>query len=100
MEKIGLKSSSSQAKVLGTLVSITGAFVVTLYKGPPIIIASSPSIALDQPQLLSSSSNWIIGGVLLTAEYILVPLWYIVQVIFSLMYITTTCFRYKFDRSL
>ncbi|XP_021912323.1 WAT1-related protein At3g28050-like [Carica papaya] len=79
MEKIGLKSSSSQAKVLGTLVSITGAFVVTLYKGPPIIIASSPSIALDQPQLLSSSSNWIIGGVLLTAEYILVPLWYIVQ---------------------
>ncbi|KAF2308583.1 hypothetical protein GH714_010931 [Hevea brasiliensis] len=78
MERVAMKRRSSQAKVLGTIISIAGAFVVTLYKGPPIIIASSPSISLDQ-SLQSPHPNWILGGIFLTAEYILVPLWYIVQ---------------------
>ncbi|XP_021645675.2 WAT1-related protein At3g28050-like isoform X2 [Hevea brasiliensis] len=78
MERVALKKRSSQAKVLGTIVSVAGAFVVTLYKGPPIIIASSPSISLGQC-LQSTHPNWVLGGILLTAEYILVPLWYIVQ---------------------
>ncbi|EEF44917.1 WAT1-related protein At3g28050 [Ricinus communis] len=78
MERVSLRKRSSQAKVLGTIVSIAGAFVVTLYKGPLIFIASSPFIALDQPPR-SSNPNWILGGIFLTAEYILVPLWYIVQ---------------------
>ncbi|KAJ1432724.1 EamA domain [Sesbania bispinosa] len=83
MENVAIRSSSSQAKVLGTVVSISGAFVVTLYKGPAIIIAHRPSISLF-PQsintLKSVDRSWAIGGLLLTAEYILVPLWYIVQV--------------------
>ncbi|KAF5746860.1 WAT1-related protein [Tripterygium wilfordii] len=78
MEKVALRKASSQAKVWGTIVSVTGAFVVTLYKGPPIILASSsPSISLQT--LHSSNSNWVLGGVCLTIEYILVPMWYIVQ---------------------
>ncbi|PQM32900.1 WAT1-related protein [Prunus yedoensis var. nudiflora] len=83
MESAALRSSSSQAKILGTIVSLAGAFVVTLYKGPPIVFANqSPSISLHQPLLNSTTptnSNWVLGGLLLTAEYILVPLWYIVQ---------------------
>lgn len=79
MEKVALRSTSSQAKILGTIISISGAFVVTLYKGPPIVIAQKSSVSLNQP-LNSLKSNWVIGGLLLTAEYILVPLWYIVQV--------------------
>uniref|UniRef100_A0A2P2JZ33 WAT1-related protein n=2 Tax=Rhizophora mucronata TaxID=61149 RepID=A0A2P2JZ33_RHIMU len=78
MESVSWRRTSSQAKALGTIVSITGAFVVTLYKGPPIVSASSPPSLLHQP-LHSSNPNWILGGILLTAEYILVPLWYIVQ---------------------
>ncbi|XP_030954019.1 WAT1-related protein At3g28050-like isoform X2 [Quercus lobata] len=78
MEKVALRSTSSQAKILGTIISISGAFVVTLYKGPPIVIAQKSSVSLNQP-LNSLKSNWVIGGLLLTAEYILVPLWYIVQ---------------------
>ncbi|KAK7339422.1 hypothetical protein VNO77_20087 [Canavalia gladiata] len=82
MEKVVVRNSSTQAKVLGTIVSISGAFVVTLYKGPPIIIAHAPSMSLHQPlnTLNSGDRSWAIGGLLLTAEYILVPLWYIVQV--------------------
>ncbi|KAL5860432.1 hypothetical protein ACOSQ3_001739 [Xanthoceras sorbifolium] len=80
MEKVSSRKTSSQAKVLGTILSIGGAFVVTLYKGPPIIIVSpSPSILLDQRLHSSDSNNWVIGGLFLTAEYILIPLWYIVQ---------------------
>lgn len=84
MEKVAIKSSSTQAKVLGTIVSITGAFIVTLYKGPPIIILHR-SLSLHQPTiniLRSVDRNWAIGGLLLTVEYTLVPLWYIVQVQF------------------
>ncbi|CAL2250434.1 unnamed protein product [Prunus armeniaca] len=83
MESAALRSRSSQAKILGTIVSLAGAFVVTLYKGPPIVFPhQSPSISLHQPLLNSTpptNSNWVLGGLLLTAEYILVPLWYIVQ---------------------
>ncbi|KAJ4839159.1 hypothetical protein Tsubulata_028392 [Turnera subulata] len=67
------------AKVIGTLVSITGAFIVTLYKGPPIAISSSPSLPSHHQSLHSPNQNWVLGGIFLTAEYILVPLWYIVQ---------------------
>lgn len=79
MENVAIRSSSSQAKVLGTIVSISGAFIVTLYLGPPIIIPHRPSLSLHQT-LKSSDQNWAVGGLLLTAEYILVPMWYIVQV--------------------
>ncbi|CAL0324678.1 unnamed protein product [Lupinus luteus] len=79
MEKV-TKSASSKAKMIGTIVSISGAFAVTLYKGPTII-AHTPSISLHKPinTLNSEDQNWIIGGLLLTTEYTLIPLWYIVQ---------------------
>lgn len=87
MESVTFRSSSSQAKVLGAIVSISGAFLVTLYKGPRII-STPPSSSSSVPQLLSSSnsnSNWVLGGLFLTTEYILVPMWYIVQVLLLLV---------------
>ncbi|XP_030520891.1 WAT1-related protein At5g40240-like [Rhodamnia argentea] len=82
MEKVNWKSSSSQAKLVGTIASILGAFIVTLYKGPPILLSSSPPSSI-QPRhllfLLSRRSNWILGGFLLAAEAFLISLWYIGQ---------------------
>nr|XP_027074630.1 WAT1-related protein At3g28050-like isoform X1 [Coffea arabica] len=76
MEKLAFRSSSSRAKVLGTVLSISGAFVVTLYNGPRIKLRNTIPI----PQHLhTAQSNWKLGGLFLTAEYILVPMWYIVQ---------------------
>ncbi|KAM5566719.1 WAT1-related protein [Rosa sericea] len=66
----------SQAKVLGTIVSITGAFVVTLYKGPPIILLSAPDEFLSSPP---QHSNWILGGLFLAADSFTSSLWYILQ---------------------
>ncbi|CAA0820210.1 WAT1-related protein [Striga hermonthica] len=79
MEKVTLSSTSSRAKVVGTIVSITGAFIVTFYKGPSInATQSTHPVSLNQ-SLHSSQSNWIIGSLFLSVEYLLVPVWYIIQ---------------------
>ncbi|KAD3641048.1 hypothetical protein R6Q59_003704 [Mikania micrantha] len=77
METLTFSKKSSRAKLLGTIVSVTGAFVVTLYRGPKLIWASSSTST--SVSLTSSQSNWALGGLFLTSEYILVPLWYILQ---------------------
>jgi hypothetical protein len=81
MEKVALRSSITQAKIMGTIVSISGALVVVLYKGPTLISASpeSPSPSVHSP-LGSSETNWIIGGLLIAVEYLLISIWYILQV--------------------
>ncbi|XP_048136692.1 WAT1-related protein At5g40240-like [Rhodamnia argentea] len=83
MEKVNWKSSSSQAKLVGTIASILGAFAATLYNGPPIL--GSPSAPPPvQPRrllfLLSGRSNWILGGFLLATEAFFISFWYIIQV--------------------
>ncbi|XP_041012751.1 WAT1-related protein At3g28050-like [Juglans microcarpa x Juglans regia] len=65
MEKLDLRFQSSLAKCIGTIVSIAGALVVTLYKGLPITSASSPDSRQPNEVLLSPKSNWVIGGCLL-----------------------------------
>ncbi|XP_022740896.1 WAT1-related protein At5g40230-like isoform X1 [Durio zibethinus] len=88
MEKVELRSSSTQAKILGTIASISGASVVVLYKGP--IVLSSPhltsSSVLIQRPLGSPQSNWVIGGLLLAMGYLFYSFWYIIQGIFALSF--------------
>ncbi|XP_076896969.1 WAT1-related protein At3g28050-like [Bidens hawaiensis] len=80
METLSFAKKSCRAKLVGTVVSVTGAFVVTLYKGPKLIWGQSSSMANSSSVLHDASqSNWALGGLFLTSEYILVPLWYIVQ---------------------
>ncbi|KAL1205546.1 WAT1-related protein [Cardamine amara subsp. amara] len=64
METISIRKESSVAKVLGTIMSLIGALVVTLYHGP---------------MLMSSNSDWVIGGCLLALQYILVSVSYLVM---------------------
>lgn len=56
--------------------------MVFFYKGPTII-TTSPSTHSESLQRtlasLSSQANWIIGGLLLAAEYLLISIWYIIQ---------------------
>uniref|UniRef100_A0A1J3E2J0 WAT1-related protein n=1 Tax=Noccaea caerulescens TaxID=107243 RepID=A0A1J3E2J0_NOCCA len=83
MEKLVLRSSASQAKIIGTIVSISGALVIVLYKGPKLLAPASftpspPTISLHQ-LLTSSKSSWIIGGLLLASQFFLISVWYILQ---------------------
>ncbi|KAI5665558.1 hypothetical protein M9H77_15411 [Catharanthus roseus] len=78
MEKLVLRSARSQAKVIGTLISIAGALVVVLYSGPAVIEVYRSSNSIHS--LLSSPRpNWAIGGLLLTADYLVLSIWYILQ---------------------
>lgn len=79
MEKPNLKVKGSQAKSIGSIISIIGAFIVTLYKGPSIIFSTlSLSNSLHQ-LLLSPPPSWILGGFVLAVASFLKALLYIVQ---------------------
>ncbi|XVF60359.1 hypothetical protein PTKIN_Ptkin08bG0038800 [Pterospermum kingtungense] len=81
MEKVAFRSTSTQAKIIGTIASISGAVVIFLYKGPKVISSptgTSLSVLLQRP-LGSSQSNWILGGLLETVAYLLFSFMNIVQ---------------------
>ncbi|KAF5940152.1 hypothetical protein HYC85_021319 [Camellia sinensis] len=78
MEKLDLKVQSSQAKSIGTILSITGAYIVVFYQWPPILF-SRPLPNLHSFSV-SLQSNWIVGGFLLATSSFLISLLYIVQV--------------------
>ncbi|KAL5080089.1 hypothetical protein RYX36_008510 [Vicia faba] len=82
MEKLAIKSRSSNAKVMGSIISIVGAFVLTFYNGPSIWNSS----LLDQPNdfLKSVDSTWAIAGILLIVDYFLVSLCIIGATIISI----------------
>lgn len=84
MEKLQFRSLSSQAKIIGTLVSITGALVVVLYKGPIVITTHHHDSRLSFMSIvfraMSEQADWIVGGALLATAYILLSIWDILQV--------------------
>ncbi|XP_031265025.1 WAT1-related protein At5g40230-like isoform X2 [Pistacia vera] len=79
MEKLILRSAKTQAKIIGTIASISGALVVVLYEGPTILSSSAKHPTSLQFLLGSSLSSWVIGGLLLSVEYLLFSFWYIIQ---------------------
>jgi hypothetical protein len=78
IENLDLRRSSSQDKVLGTIVSVSGAFVIILYKGLVILKPSSQSNFLITSQ--QSNSKWVFGGLMLALSCVLSAIWNIVQV--------------------
>ncbi|KAL0004147.1 hypothetical protein SO802_011708 [Lithocarpus litseifolius] len=77
MEKLDWRSSNSQVKIIGTIISISGAFIVTLYKGLPLLM--TPLHSNSSHKLLVQMSNWVIGGLLLAADAMLGSTWLILQ---------------------
>jgi hypothetical protein len=65
-EKLDLRAKSSQVRCGGIIVSVTEAFIVTLYKGLPITFVSLPKKVIAADQLLSlMQSKWVLGAFLL-----------------------------------
>nr|XP_017217970.1 PREDICTED: WAT1-related protein At3g28050-like [Daucus carota subsp. sativus] len=76
LEKAEIRSSSARAKIIGTLVSVLGAFIVTLYNGPRILKSTS---SLNATQKLTQSQDWVIGGLLLAMTSVFASLFVIAQ---------------------
>ncbi|KAL3501221.1 hypothetical protein ACH5RR_035670 [Cinchona calisaya] len=78
MEKVDCRTSSTIAKSIGTIVSIAGAFILTLYKGPQILMTSSSPIS-HYKYLRQQPPNWILGGLFLAVDCFVASLFTIVQ---------------------
>ncbi|KDP21320.1 hypothetical protein JCGZ_21791 [Jatropha curcas] len=76
MEKLEFRLQSSQAKSIGTIISVAGALIVSLYKGQLII--ANVAYQIDD-QLLLLSSNWVIGGIFCAVGALCLASLYIVQ---------------------
>ncbi|PON75977.1 Plant-drug/metabolite exporter [Trema orientale] len=69
MEDVDLKRSSTRAKIIGTIVSVSGALLAVLYEGPTLLSSQSGSIITQSP--LTTQTNWVIAGLLLVTEQLL-----------------------------
>ncbi|XP_062116342.1 WAT1-related protein At4g15540-like isoform X1 [Humulus lupulus] len=87
MEKLDLRCSKGQIKVMGTLVSISGALVIIIYKGPAILAllshsgqnTSYPLNPSSAPKILRATSNWIEGSLFLVVASLSFSIWNIGQ---------------------
>ncbi|PON75970.1 Plant-drug/metabolite exporter [Trema orientale] len=84
METLDLRRSTTQAKVIGTLVSISGALVAVLYKGPTILSSQFPKVT--HHFLGTSQTNWALGGLLLAVNELLNSASHILQAQILIMY--------------
>ncbi|WOH08339.1 hypothetical protein DCAR_0727777 [Daucus carota subsp. sativus] len=76
LEKAEVRSSGARAKIIGTLVSVVGAFIVTLYQGPRILKGTSSA---NSTQNLTQSQDWVIGGLLLALTSVFASLFITTQ---------------------
>ncbi|TKY69836.1 WAT1-related protein [Spatholobus suberectus] len=80
MEYLNLKLHSCQAKIIGTVISIAGALIVTLYKGMPLTGGSLRNIVLGGTGTYRSvQSDWLLGGSILAIASLCLSVLFIVQ---------------------
>ncbi|KAF3612661.1 putative methyltransferase PMT18 [Capsicum annuum] len=83
LEAFNIKDRSGRAKVIGTLICLGGAFLLTFYKGIPLIHFSHVqdlSRTVEEP-ISSSKRNeqWMFGSMILFAGTLLWSSWFLLQ---------------------
>ena len=81
MEKLDWKANSTLAKSIGTVVSIAGALLLSLYKGQAIINNNPPFKLFPQKLVSSMQFDWVFGALLLAAHSCFLSINYILLVI-------------------
>ncbi|TMW93815.1 hypothetical protein EJD97_011123 [Solanum chilense] len=66
IEKVNLKKKSSMAKVIGTAITVAGAMVMTLYKGPMFNLVPRHGGAHHEASV-AAPENWVAGTIELIA---------------------------------
>ncbi|KAM7518887.1 hypothetical protein LguiB_017849 [Lonicera macranthoides] len=71
LERVKIKERHSQAKVIGTIITVTGAMVMTLYKGPIVDILWYSSSGSSHHKTIttdaSSGQHWLAGTLMILA---------------------------------
>ncbi|CAB4266953.1 unnamed protein product [Prunus armeniaca] len=68
LEKINFKKIPSVAKVIGTVITVMGAMVMTWYKGPIVEIIRGQTQGHHNTTALSTEQHWITGTFMLLAR--------------------------------
>ncbi|CAK9310823.1 unnamed protein product [Citrullus colocynthis] len=79
LESVKLKSSSGKAKVIGTVVCISGAVLLTTYKGPALANASYATAHVGDAKLKKTTESWTVGCIALVAGTLLWSSWFLLQ---------------------
>lgn len=83
LETINIKHGSGIAKLIGTLICVGGAFILTFYKGIPLIHFSDLQYVSPSSDAAISSSKikerWILGSLALFAGTFLWSSWFLLQ---------------------
>ncbi|KAG1366664.1 WAT1-related protein [Cocos nucifera] len=65
MEKVNLRRRRSQAKIVGTIITVAGAVLMILYKGPVLDFVWSKGRSHNNTAVGQNSSNWLKGTLML-----------------------------------
>lgn len=91
MERIKIRELRSQVKVMGTLVTLAGAMLMTLYKGPEIhLFHSDTTHYQNESHSPQSHKNWVTGTLFILLGCVAWSSFYILQVNYI------HAFKYKF----
>ncbi|XP_010553571.1 PREDICTED: WAT1-related protein At3g30340-like [Tarenaya hassleriana] len=87
LERVNIRSNTGRAKVVGTVVCVGGAMLLTLYRGAPLFgNRSSDDVSVRETRLITTSSKgrpsgerWSLGTVALVVGSFLWSSWFLVQ---------------------
>jgi drug/metabolite transporter (DMT)-like permease len=83
IEQVRLNRKDGISKVLGTILCVMGASVITLYKGPTIYSPTPPTQRFNSPVLVSlgdaSGKNWTLGCIFLIGHCLSWAGWLVLQ---------------------
>ncbi|KAL5551192.1 hypothetical protein UlMin_001368 [Ulmus minor] len=87
MEKVNIRSTRGQAKVVGTLLCIVGSLMFTFWKGGLLLkgFVEKPLVNIHGDST-SHRDNWIKGSALILISYVAWSSWLILQAVVSKVY--------------
>ncbi|CAJ2664259.1 unnamed protein product [Trifolium pratense] len=81
MEKVNIQSLRTIAKIVGTLICVSGAVSIALLKGPKLLnVEKIPSKSTMDTILRSDDDNWLLGCLYLLGSNVAYSIWIILQV--------------------
>lgn len=78
MEKVNITSLRTIAKIVGTIICISGALSIVLLKGPKLLnLENLPSKSI----MAGTDENWLLGCIFLLGSTVAWSVWLILQVL-------------------
>ena len=80
IESLSITQWHGMAKVLGAVICLSGAMVITFYKGPALYSEHGKEIS-DHSSRTSTREEWIKGSLLLLGSNLTWAIWLVMQVL-------------------